>query len=220
MKTYPLALAACIGVACSGASTTSDTSAAFTTGVWASSLPANVTSTTLGATVQARDCEYTIGTAVASPPYPPQYLAFVQRSGHEPHCTAAYMVIGSSYAQPSVAIASGHGGLVADYTSKATPSGEAHTALFIVELDEKTGDVIKTASLAAMSPDFYHPQQGNVWNGALEIGPGGTLTVTGDKDGIIPGELGTGWHYIATYDKFLHRSDTPAPTSVVVFNAL
>ncbi len=221
-----VAFAACFGVACSdgtgtnqNATSTFDTQ--FATSGWQRELPTNTSPPTYGDTVAAQGCTFTIGTTVQMPPFPPQYLAIVKRSGNMMHCHPGYVVLGSSYAIPFVAIASGHGGLVADYTSKSTPSGEAHVQLFIVELEPSSGVFVRHASIAAMSPDAYHPEQGNVWTGALRIDPSGTLVVTGDKNGIIPNESGVGWHYIAIFDHFLHaKTDNPTPSSVVAFNAL
>jgi len=215
-----LAIATCFCAACSDANASGSANASIDGVAWQSALPPNTSTPTLGDSVQFQGCTYTIGTAQQAPPFPPQFLAIIERSGSDKHCSTAFVVIGSSFATPSVAIAAGHGGLVADFSTKATPSGEAHSSLVIVQIDAKSGDTIRQTVLAAMAPDPFHPQQGNVFDGALEIGPGGDLTVTGSKDGIIPGETGAGLNYIATYDRFLHGPANPAPTSVVAFNAV
>ncbi len=221
MRYHLVAIAlAAVGAACSDGNANGSANATFeTAGVWQNELPANVSPPTLGKSAFARGCTYTIGTAVQQPGLP-VYFAIVKRSGNMHHCATGYVVLGTSYALPWVDIASGQAALVADFSSKSTPSGEAHTQLQIVQLDPFTAVVLRHATLAAMSPDFQHPQLGNVFTGALFIEPGGDLRVQGDKNGIIPGEVGSGVHYIAVYDHFLHDGDNPTPTSVTAFNAL
>ena len=170
---------------------------------------------TLGDAVKARGCTFTIGTGIQPSSLPPIYVAFVRVTGNQHQCTHDDIVLGTSYAVPSTAIISAHGAIVADWTSKATPSGEAHTQLFIAEIAPQSGTIVKQTELAAMSPDFMHPQLGNVFNGALDT-DGNALVVTGDKNGIIPGEIGSGDHYMATYAHFFNSSDT-APTSVIAY---
>jgi len=170
---------------------------------------------TLGDSVKARGCTFTIGTGVEAPPFPPVYVAFVRVTGNQHQCPHDDIVLGTSYAPPSVAIADGHGSVVADWSSKSTPSGEAHTQLFIAEIAPQSGTIVKETELAAMSPDAFHPQLGNVFDGALDV-QGNALVVTGDKNGIIPGETGSGDHYMATYARFFDSSET-APTSVVAY---
>jgi len=166
---------------------------------------------TLGDSVKARGCTFTIATGVQAG-FPPIYVAFVRVTGNPHQCTHDDIVLGTSYALPSVAIAVGHGDVVADWSSKSTPSGEAHTQLFIAEIAPQSGTIVKQTGLAAMSPDIFHPQQGNVYNGALDV-QGNTLIVTGDKDGVIPGEIGSGDHYTATYARFFDTSNT-VPTVI------
>jgi hypothetical protein len=169
----------------------------------------------LGDSAKARGCMFTIATGVEPQTFPPIYVAFVRVTGNRHQCTHDDIVLGTSYALPSVAIVGGHGSIVVDWSSKATPSGEAHTQLFIAEIAPQSGDIVKETELAAMSPDAFHPQLGNVYDGALDV-QGNALVVTGDKDGIIPGEMGAGNHYMATYARFFDTSET-APTSVVAY---
>jgi hypothetical protein len=151
--------------------------------------------------VNVRGCTYTIGTGVDAPPFPPVYTAFVQRSGNPRHCPAGQVVLGTSYARPTVGIASGQGEIVADFTAKATPSGEAHTQLF-VDLIDADLTIENAVEIAAMSPDAFHPQLGNVYNGDLDP-HGNDLIVTGDNDGILPGdEDPTDGRYKVTLDGF------------------
>jgi hypothetical protein len=162
---------------------------------------------TLGDAVKARGCAFTIGTGTQPQTFPPIYVAFVRVTGNPHQCTHEDITLGTSYALPSVAIAVGHGDVVADWSSKSTPSGEAHTQLFIAEISPQSETIVKETELAAMSPDINHPQQGNVYDGALDV-RGNALVVTGGKDGIIPGEIGSGDHYIATYARFFDTADT------------
>src|SRR5512143_1865196 len=113
-----IALAACFGAACSDGNGNGTASATFETasmGAWQNELPANAGPPTLGKAVEARGCKYQIGTAVTTPGLP-LYYAVVQRSGPAHHCATGYVILGSSYALPWVDIASGHGGLVADFS--------------------------------------------------------------------------------------------------------
>ncbi|HEY1959422.1 MAG TPA: hypothetical protein VGH28_27615 [Polyangiaceae bacterium] len=215
-----MALAACFAAACSNGADEASASATLqsaSTDAWQDALPPNASAPTLGDSVRLRGCTYAVGTAVEEPPFPPQYIAFVQRSGNARRCSLGYVVIGSSFATPSVAIAAGEGALVADASSKSTPSGEAHTQLRIVQIDPASGDFVRQTTLAAQSPGPNQPQLGNVTTGSLAIEHGGDLVVQGQKDGIIPGETGSGDNYIATYDGFLHGPESPAPTTVVAF---
>jgi hypothetical protein len=159
----------------------------------------------LGDAVKARGCTFTIGTGTQPQTFPPVYVAFVRVTGNPHQCAHDDIALGTSYSLPVVAITVGHGDVVADWTSKSTPSGEAHTQLFIAEIAQS--GIVKETELAAMSPDINHPQQGNVYDGALDV-RGNALVVTGDKDGIIPGEIGSGDHYIATYARFFDTADT------------
>jgi hypothetical protein len=195
-------LVCCLTAACSDASNVASSSAPLD-------------QVTLGDSVKARGCTFTIGTGIEAAGFPPVYVAFVRVTGNPHQCTHDDIVLGTSYAPPSLAIASGHGDVVVDWTSKSTPSGEAHTQLFIAEIAPHSGTIVKQTELAAMAPDFMHPQLGNVFNGALDV-QGNALVVTGDKNGIIPGETGTGDHYMATYARFFDSSET-APTSVVAY---
>jgi hypothetical protein len=173
---------------------------------------ASLDQVTLGDSVKARGCTFTIATGVNAPPFPPVYVAFVRVTGNPHQCSHDDIVLGTSYSQPSIAITAAHGDVVVDWTSKSTPSGEAHTQLFIAEIAPGNATVVKQTELAAMSPDILHPQLGNVTNGALDV-RGNALVVTGDKDGIIPGETGGGDHYQATYARFF---DSANVTPIVV----
>src|SRR5580765_3315872 len=75
----------------------------------------------LGDSVKARSCTFTIGTGI-EPGFPPIYVAFVRVTGNPHQCRHDDIVLGTSYAPPSMAIVVGHGNVVADWTSKATPS--------------------------------------------------------------------------------------------------
>lgn len=183
---------------------------------WLSSLPANARELVWGDSVVARGCTFTVGTAMELPPYPPVYHAFVQRSGGA-QCAIGFVMLGTSYTRPTTAIVTGQGAIVADYSYRATPSGSAHSWLSIVELSPATGAIERRVELGAMSSGMEYPQTGNVYDGALGLAPGGSLTVTGEKNGIIPGEIGSGDHYLAVYEQFLGPSTSPAPTWVVAW---
>ena len=194
MKTASLVLAFASLLACSSASNVASSSAAVA-----------------GDSVDVRGCTYSVD-VVTQAGFPPQYAAVLERAASK-RCAAGSLVLGTSYASPSVAIAKGHGEIVVDWSSKSTPSGEAHTQLFIALVSTDLV-VEKQVELAAM-PDFQNPSLGNVYDGALDV-KGQKLVVTGDKNGVIPGETGSGDHYTATYDRFFD-SDETAPDSVVAY---
>lgn len=66
-----------------------------------------------------------------------------------------------------------------------------------------------------MAPSPGTPNLGNVFDGALEVRPAGGLVVTGFKNGIIPGEVGTGTRYRAEYRHLLVGPDDAPPTVTI-----
>ncbi len=181
-------LAFCALAACSSASVVASSSAPLD-------------QVALGESVIARGCTFTIGTGVEEPPSPPLHVAFVRVTGNQHVCPHGDVVLGTSYALPSVAITVAHGDVVADWSS-SSPSGEPPT-LFIAEIAPESGEIVKETELE------------DVRDGALDI-RGDALVVTGDKDGVIPGERGSGDHYTATYARFFDTSET-APTTVIAY---
>ncbi len=197
-----------------------------TTHGWQPSLPPFTSSMTPTKTIRLRGCDFTVGTAVITPPQPmldggispppvpPVFIAYVQRglAAHGPRwCTPAFVAYGAS-ASPDVhvdiAVKQGKPLLVVDYTFRIAQ--DAREQLGIVEVDVATGDVACRTNLSA--------NPGNVTSGALSLDPHGTLTATGTKDGPIPGEAGSGSHYVAAWADFLGSETCPSsPTSLVAF---
>lgn len=192
----------------------------LTASSWQDALPEGTQDIVMVDEVRVSGCRVAIGTAMQNPPLPPSYHAILERTPLSPRarwCRHGYVVLASSYGRPSVAIAA-HPRMpivVADFSVRATPSGSAHVHLGIAAVSALTGAVQHTGWLAAMSPDAMSPQLGNVYDGALELDCRGTLTVRGSKNGIIPGEVGAGDHYVAVFRRFTSSPDsTVMPSSI------
>ena len=168
-------------------------------------------------------CSFTIGTAEQAPPFPPQRLVWLRRQANSGRpCPGGVVVLGSSFGFPAVDLER-HPFLpavVASFTVKPTPSGEAHSQLRIVQPSYLTGAVLHQAGLAAMAPSISQPFLGNILSGGLDLELNGTLVVSGEKNGLLtageppPGDP----NYVATYDFFLFDpSPQPAPDDITTF---
>ncbi len=201
-----------------------------TASAWESSLPPGTGSPMPAQTITVRGCSFAVGTAiltppgsppggVSPPPFPPLFLAYVERgsTGRGPRwCEPGFIVFGASAAadvEVDVAARPGKPFLVLDYTYRVTQDG--HQRLGIVELDVFTGQTLCTTGLSALSSPSA---TGDVSSGTLRLDAHGTLTVTGTKDGTIPGETGSGSRYVAVWSDFLGAGAcASSPTSVVAF---
>ena len=212
----PLALVGCAAPS----SDDSDGDLDSTVEAWTAALPVGTSGATAVSSVTILGCKFTVGTAIQAPPYPPKYVAYVQKTSTGT-CTGAlgYQVLGYSYSTPAVSIAKHPflSYLSASYTMKQTPSGSAHYSLGIARVAFSDGRINRTTSLAAMA-DPGNPSTGNVTSGALSINLWGDLTVTGNKNGTIPGETGTGSHFIARYVGWCAgTTSSVAPTSLTAY---
>jgi hypothetical protein len=193
-----------------------------TTEAWTASLPAGSSGATPAASVIVSGCRFTVGHALQSGSLPPKTIAYVQKTALVPgSCPSklGYTVIGSTYGATSLSIAKHPTWpfIIASYTYRSTPSGEAHTHLGIAQVSFGIGAVMRTTGLSAMAPSASEPWKGNVTSGALSINAAGDLTSTGTFDGVIPGSTGAGSHYTATWRDFIWDwTPGPAPTSVVL----
>lgn len=214
--------------ACGPASTTEATdeevaslSEALTTG-----LPANATDLVLSGSVIIGACRYSAGTAMLEgPPFPPAYIAFVQRTALIarlcPARTIIYRVFGeSSYNRPTVSIAKGIGGHLAfAATQKPSISGSSPSHIDLARLRPYALTTLASAMLAAPRTGT-NPPNANIELGSIVFTVPGDLIVTGTKVGAIPGELGLvgGGHFQATYAGFA-SADVPdlLPTQVLAW---
>lgn len=168
-------------------------------------------------------CQFSAGTAQQAPPFPPQHLVWLHREPvNDRLCPAGYVILGSSFGFPTVNLAR-HPflpALVASFTTQSTPSGSAHVQLQLVQPSYGTGAILHRATLAAMSPSSTLPQLGNVLSGELNLSFDGTLTVSGQKNGLlVPAESPPGApNYVATYDFFLFDPNPqPIPDDISTF---
>jgi hypothetical protein len=100
-------------------------------------------------------------------------------------------------------------GVAASFVDKGTPSGSAALFVSVKHVAPDTLSTVRSTGIGAMNPGYA----GYVYGGQLSIlSDGTTLDVRGTKSGTIPGELGGGSNYIATYPDFF-TSTTP-PTVV------
>jgi hypothetical protein len=162
-----------------------------------------------------RGCTFSLAAVVEPGSMPPLLDVVLVRSNCGGELPDASVVLGSTYGTPALSVA-GHGQrLAASFTHKASPSGEAHASMEIFAIDPVTLALTQRTTLAAESPDAFHPNLGNVYTGNLTV-RGMDLLVTGSFDGIIPGMNGSGTEYLATYDDFFSGGG-PAPSSVEAF---
>ncbi|MFY0584028.1 hypothetical protein ACN28S_65675 [Cystobacter fuscus] len=67
--------------------------------------------------------------------------------------------------------------------------------------------MVRSTTLSAYE-EYRHT---NVYGGELSLlADGNTLQIQGSKEGIIPFELGSGSHYIATYPDFFTSTTEPS----------
>lgn len=168
-------------------------------------------------------CQFSVGTAEQAPPFPPQRLVWLRREPiGDRFCPAGYVILGSSFGFPTVDLAR-HPflpALVASFTTQSTPSGSAHVQLQIVQPSYGTGAILHHVTIAAMSPSAAQPQLGNVLSGELSVSFDGTLTVSGQKNGLLmPTEPPPGApNYVATYNLFLFDPNPqPLPDDISTF---
>lgn len=185
--------------------------------LWLSALPPAWTDVVEVEATMIGRCRFALGTARDRSRLPPPYTVWLERKpvgGAGAWCSQGYAIAGESYALPFVDIAR-HPWLpaiVIDYSRKLTPGGASYVHLFIEHRSVRTARVLHRASLAALPPT---PGTGVVSSGTLSVDPLGSLTVTGEKYGVIPGEDGAGGHYTAYYEYFLFQPDLMvAPTWV------
>lgn len=191
------------------------------TSVWLEALPPGFSSAAEVASTEVLGCRIAVGTATEMPPFPPVYHAWMSKQPLDPARPATcwpsgYLDLGGSYLQPMVLLATTPvaPNLVAAYTFKETPSGAAFLKLALVEVAFRTGAAEHRAVLGAL-PSFG---TGVVTPDAMTLSVDGDLVVTGTKNGVIPGETGSGASFTATYLHFVHARDfAPAPTEVVAY---
>jgi hypothetical protein len=184
-------------------------------------LPDNASAIAWGASVTRRGCQFTVGEAELSPPYPPTSIAFVERApaaGAPSWCTTGYATVGTSAQSsmyPLIDADNTDPRLVIAFEYRLTPSGEAHVHIGLVSVSGVTGAVLRRTDLTAMPSN---PFNGNVLADTLQLDASGAVVIDGTKDAVLPGETGAGSSFAATWAGFLTGTgDGVAPTTVVAY---
>ncbi len=197
-----------------------DESVGSTAEAWTATVPTS--GLTPVASVVVNGCTFTVGYGPKTGTLPPQNLVYVQKTGvSRISCPSArgFTAIGSTYGTPSLSITKHPSWpfIIASYTTKGTPSGEAHTLVGIAQVSFGTGAILRTAGLAAMSPGISQPQLGNVTSAALSLDASGNLTATGAFNGVIPGATGSGSSYTAVWANFIWDVTPNPPATITLF---
>lgn len=185
-----------------------------------SDLPPGTTGATDVESVDVLGCRFTIGTA-RDANLPPRTITYIRKEAlNDRICrNTGVAVVNASYAPSSVSLAK-HPFLpllVFSSSTKATPSGSAHTGLFLAQVSYFDLSIVRSNGLLAMSP-AGQPALGNVYTGDVAVEWDGDVTVSGTFNGMIPGMTGSGTNYRAHYEDFLFGgASNPVPDSVVAF---
>jgi hypothetical protein len=155
----------------------------------------------------SRGCTFSVSSRQKPGTLPPQYEIVVTRVASS---TCAWgdgsVVLGSTYNSPSLSLAANDLGVAASFTYKGTPSGSAAIFVYVDHVAPDTLSIVRSTGLGAMNTGYA----GYVYSGALSIlSDGTTLEVRGTKSGTIPGEIGSGSNYIATYPDFFTSTTPP-----------
>jgi hypothetical protein len=215
-----LALVAVAATACSGAEPTSTSATgqpkeetAASAAALSSTLPPGVTTVTYTASVNIGFCRYDIGYGVITTSLPPQNAVIVSKTSVIPIlptlcATRGFQQIGQGYGAPSLSIALGRNNeLGASFTSKPTPSGEAHTQATILRLDPTDLHTIVTDGLAIFP---FPTGPADIDTANLVFTVPGDLLVVGTKGGTFKDASGNvlelggvgGANYQATFPGF------------------
>jgi hypothetical protein len=115
-------------------------------------------------------------------------------------------VLGTTYNSPTLSLAANDLGVAVSFTYKGTPSGSAAVFVYVDHVTPDTLSIVRSTALGAMNSGYA----GYVYGGELSIlSDGTTLDVRGTKSGTIPGEIGSGSNYIATYPDFFTSATPP-----------
>lgn len=194
-----------------GSSRAALTERAPKTSAWAPALPATFSSVTTTATIAAQKCTFTIGTAIEAGTLPPVYHPWLGRQG----CGAdGYLVLGRSYLAPSTLVAGNPRAIIGVFSFTDTPSGAAYRKAQVLDVDGDSGEVQHSSTLAALPPSGT----GVVEPDTLLLQHDGTVIVAGQKVGVMPGEVGEGSTFIATWRQLARDAVfNPAPTTLEAF---
>lgn len=193
------------------ATTTQAISGKDETPVWLAALPATLSQVNETASLEVHQCRISIGTALEMPPFPPLHHVWLRKEGCE---TGGYVLLGTSYSLPSTLLDGSKKGLVASFTFRSTPSGSAYEKAQLVAVDFFSGAIGHASTLGALPPFG----SGLVEPDRLELRGDGTVLVGGQKNGVIPGEIGSGDQFFAVYEKFIGDDlFNPPPSLVLAF---
>lgn len=181
------------------------------TPVWLSSLPATLSEVNETAALEVHKCRISIGTALEIPPFPPVHHAWLRKEGCAP---GGYALLGTSYSLPSLLLAGDQKVLAATFTFRETPSGSAYQKAQVVAVDFTSGVITHASTLGALPPSGT----GLVEPDRLDLRGNGTVVVGGLKNGVMPGEVGSGDHFLALFEKFADDPlFNPPPSLVLAF---
>ncbi|MFP2931920.1 hypothetical protein ACLESO_43490 [Pyxidicoccus sp. 3LG] len=150
-------------------------------------------------------CAFTISSTQVSSG-PPRWSINLTRaaSGTCAH-GAGSVVLGYSYNLPYIALLPTSVGLATAFSYKHSPSGSANTQCKVNHIDPGTLGALRDTNIVV---NFG---AGNVNSCALDqTDAGTTLVVYGTKTGPLPGEVGSGSNYVATYYNFFTGTTAPA----------
>jgi hypothetical protein len=149
------------------------------------------------------ECKYALAATWRSSTFPPVYDITLSRTASST-CVADSTYLGSTYTVGDLRVTATGSSIVAGFSYKDSPSGSASIAVEINHLAESTLDVVRSTELRAYVP------YGTATVGLSKLSFSGTwLIAEGAKNGVLPGESGSGSNYSASYPNFLTSGDPP-----------
>ncbi len=183
-------------------------------------LAPNLTEVTEAGSTIVRRCRFSVGTAIDRTVDPPLSFIWMRKEPVDESVADkcpdnGFVIIGQSYIVPTVLLAGRphQPYVVAAFNFRLTPT-EGPVLAEVIHIDFFSGAQLHATIISAASETglgFVEPE-------TLSISASGTVTLTGTKDGVIPGEVGSGSNFIAVFDKYVRNPVfDPPPSSVVAF---
>ncbi|MFE8604699.1 Kelch repeat-containing protein [Archangium violaceum] len=169
------------------------------------------TSTAALTTAVSRGCTFTLTYKEVMPPFPPTYVPVITRQASSTCPWGAGSVeLPGAYSVPRLSLAANDLGVAVGYTNRYSPSGSAGTWLELRHLAADTLSVVRSVTLVGQ----VNPRPTYVQGEVSILSDGTTLKVRGEKGGVLPGETGSGYYFVATFPNFF--TSTTAPTIVAL----
>lgn len=148
--------------------------------------------------------KYTLASTLRPGQFPPLYEITLTRStwADEP---LGSVTLGQTYEQGDLRLTATRNSIVAAFSYKYSPSGSASTAVEVNHINEFTLQVVRATELRVYPSGGFTPM---VRVSKVSFS-GSWLIVEGTKNGVIPGELGSGPDYTAAYPNFLTSEEPP-----------